>query len=425
MLHLFLAVHLISIVIAVCNAVKINTLPAELWHRTLTFVDMEHPQSANLPLLNRRTYQFYEPDYTAISRLESIIYAIKDVNAIVDYKLVWNLSKQVQLSSVPVIETRYHETCMFVDQLSGRSLKVYFVNPKARHLMHALGCRSINMHEYNAMTLDDDNINITESGKQKLRLLLLASKASQPFQTAVLDLSGEQEQAEHNDVDAVISNYMQIESMRNSPGFMIWIWSNFPWLASPERCFFHTHSHLLYFDCLYEFLWSRYHHEFGFPPFESRRYISDFDDKELLKKREFVQYLMDKYRFRIHRQFNVTKREMVDWFEMTSAYPSTEHEDTWKNLRFATMDLFWNIAQAERLNELLMPDNPTLSNEFMTTYILSIIDEGVFDINAHLPYDGIPFVERVIARLVYFNYKENTDDAYRLKELLQAMLYRF
>ena len=311
----------LSIGIEYCNTLNTSNLSEELWHRTLSFVDMKDPKTSHLPALNRRTYQFYDSDYATINQLESIIYGMNHINQTVDYELVWRLSKQLQLSSVEIIRQRYNQVYNYVShQLLAaapsqqNTPNMYFVNPNARHLMHALGYRSISIHEYNAMTLDDDvfviNINITESGKQKLRLLLLASKATQTFETAVLDLSKE----EMNDPRAHELAYMKMEQVVNTASRSIWIWSHFPWLAAPQYSWvFHTHSFLLYFGCLYDFLWSRYHHEFGFPEFHSVRYISDFDDEELLEKLKFVKYLMDKYRFRLHRQFKVTKREIIRW----------------------------------------------------------------------------------------------------------------
>lgn len=171
-----------------CDALNVSNLPEELWHRTLTFVDMTDPQSAYFPTLNRRTHQFYRTDYTAIRLLELHVNAIKDINDVIDYDVIWRLSRQIQLSGIASIEKRYHKVCKYVNRLlRGSGQYINYISPKERQLMHALGYRSISIHEYNALTLNDDGINITESGKQKLRLLLLASKASQQFMTAELD----------------------------------------------------------------------------------------------------------------------------------------------------------------------------------------------------------------------------------------------
>ena len=140
------------------------------------------------------------------------------------------------------------------------------------------------IHEYDAITLDDDTINMTDGGKQKLKLLLLASKASAPFATAILNLSRE----EMDDPEAQTLCYTQMELVTNVAGCPRWIWSHFPWMSSPETSIYYTETYKFYFFCLYEFLWSRYHHEFGFPDFDSVRYLSDFDDEATSKKLKFV-----------------------------------------------------------------------------------------------------------------------------------------
>ena len=299
--------------------------------------------------------------------------------------------------------------------------------------MHALGYRSISIHEYNAMTLDDDvfviNINITKSGKQKLRLLLLASRASQPFQSAVINVS--ENGTSNSNSCSPGSAYVQMEEVRNTAGCTVWIRSHFPWLAAPECSYFNTYSHELYFGCLYEFLWTRYYHEFEFPPFGSVRYISDFDDDETLKELEFVEYLMDKYRFRIHQPFNVTKRKIIRWMNDDHLSGSTGNVEAdkwlmsmWNTVQLAQNSICWTISEAERLNKLLMAEFHELCEEFMTEYVLAILGDGVFDINSQLALEEILFVDNVILRLIGFNLEKDSAAAMKLTEIFSAIRNR-
>ena len=138
--------------IITCSAVNVTDLPDELWHRTLTFVDMKHSEALHLRTLDRRTRRFYASDYTAMRRLECIIYSLESINQTVDYDLIWTLSKQIQLSSVGAIQLRVIQIQRYVvTRILGKHMRL---NSKARKFMHALGFSSITIPEYNTLSLD-------------------------------------------------------------------------------------------------------------------------------------------------------------------------------------------------------------------------------------------------------------------------------
>ena len=66
-----------------------------------------------------------------------------------------------------------------------------------------------------------------------------------------------------------------------------------------------------------------------------------------------------------------------------------------------------------------MADCIELNEEFMTEYVLDILDEGAFDLKNILE-DEILFVETVIVRLIGYNWKRNTEAAIRLTLILHS-----
>ena len=103
------------------------------------------------------------------------------------------------------------------------------------------------------------------------------------------------------------------------------------------------------------FLWTEYHHEFGFPKYDSLFFISELDDEEMVKKVEFVKYMMDNYRLRIHETFSESKMEIWRWMEqyvqtIQSNDTDVEMETMWMNVRTAQRSLYWTLAEAVRLN---------------------------------------------------------------------------
>ena len=275
---------MIALEITACLSVNISNLPDELWQRTLTFVDMRQSDAADLRTLDRRTYRFYDPDYVAVHRLESTIYSLESINDTVDYDMIWTLTKQIQLSSIGDVQLRAIRVHRHVVTGILAEQTLFDETPKARRLMHALGFRSISIHEYNDLTLDVDHWNITESGKYKLKLLLLASRGSEPFLTAMLNGTMAM------DEPASMHTYNHIVNMHDSAGFPVWVWYHFPWIAAPANSCYQTHTFLLYFGALYEFLWTRFHHEFGFPKYDSMFYISDLDESDTVKQLDFVKF---------------------------------------------------------------------------------------------------------------------------------------
>ena len=89
----------------------------------------------------------------------------------------------------------------------------------------------------------------------------------------------------------------------------------------------------------------------------------------------------------------------------------------WMNVRSLQRDLYWTITEAERLNKLLMADDYMLSEEFMTEYVLALLEKGVFSIDSQLLPKDTPFVEAVIVRLIAFNWKRNRIAAMKLTQL--------
>ena len=400
------------------------------WQRRTPFAIMQDPESPRRRSWYGRTFRFYDPDYVAIHRLESIIYNLNNINDTVNYEYIWSLSKQIQLSGFGVLSNRIMKLYLTVCKHIVREQQVFYENPKARKLMHALGFQSITIHEYNALNLNDDEqinkMNITQSGIKKLKLLLLASRGSENYLTAVMNASNVFQQS----ADIQERAYNQISSTHSSAGVPVWIWSNFPWLAAPEFTYFPTHTFLLYFGALYEFLWTRYHHEFGFPDYDSMLLIG-YDNKELVKKMDFVKYLMDRYRLRIHQKFSESKRETPRWMEQYAQ--QKEYSDTkldassrwtnsiqlmWMNVKMAQRSLCWALAEAVRLNELLMPDNEALTNQFMTEYVLAITEGGFLKI---MWSKEIPFVRRIIRGLIDFNEPRDSGATFRLQEILRLI----
>ena len=430
-LTILVFVYIILITINVCRAVNVKHFP---WERMLSFVDMRYSDTAHFRLVNRRTCRFYESDYVAMYNLESIIYNLESINSTflywrnlapyqVNYDDIWSLSKQIQLSCVGDISRRIQKLCQFVCKHILKSQRVFFENPKARKLMHALGFKSITIHEYNALNLNDDEhirkLNITESGIKKLKLLLLASRASENYLTAVLnESSGFQQSA-----DLQEREYNQIVSTHNIAGFSVWIWSNFPWLAAPESTYFPTYTSLLYFGALQEFLWSKYHHEFGFPEYDALFFISELDDEEMVKKVQFVKYMMDRYRYRIHETFRESKMEIWRWMEqyvqeIQSNDTGAEVKIMWINVRTAQRSLYWTLAEAVRLNKLLMADDEVLTNQFMTKYVLSILESCTLEITSR---KEVPFVRETIMKLIKFNGPQEKENALTLREILRTI----
>ena len=357
--------------------------------------------------LIQRTFRFYDPNYEAMHKLESIIYNLEDTNGTVNYDSIWSLSQQIQFSTIGAIRKRFNRLDQFVCKHILKEKGIFF-NPKARKLMHALGFQSITMHEYNALNLNDDEqihkMNISQSGTQKLKLLLLASRGQENHLT--VDLSG------YSDVN-------EISSTHNIVGALLCIWSNFPWLAALASTF-QTQTVLLYFGALYDFLWNRYHHEFGFPPFDSM----------LVNEMEFVKYMMDRHRLRIHEKFSESKKKTFRWMEehaQQQDYSETNLGATsmwmkkirfmWMNVREAQRSLFWALKEAVRLNELLMPGDEVLANQFMTEYVLAITEGGILRITWS---EERPFLTRIIKKLIRFNVQE-TETTLRLREILRAV----
>ena len=414
---------IISVAICCCKAVNASQVPDELWQRVLSFVDMKHSNSAIIQTLDRRTFRFYDPDFVAIHNLESIIYKLESINDTADYHDIWSLSKQIQLSSIGIIAKRFDKLCQFVcDRLLSKQ-RVFYENRNARKLMHALGFKSIGIHEYIFLNLNDDEqirkLHLTKSGIKKLKLLLLASRGSVDYLTAVLnDSKGISVSQQSADIQE--HAYNQIAGTHNFNGDPLWIWFNFPWLAAPDFTYFPAHSFLLYFGALYEFLWKRYHHEFGFPKYHSMFYISDFDDKDLVQKMEFVKYLMDRYRFKVHEKFSETKRETLRWMDQYT--PPAAGTSMWLNVKTAQRSLFWTLAEAVRLNKLLMPRDEVLANQFMTAYVLEIAGTtggGILAINLHPKQ--IFFVETLIKQLIEFNGPDDPKTDKRLRGILRVI----
>lgn len=397
---------------AVHRAVNIGNLPTELWHRTLSFVDMKDPEAGNLRSLDLRTYQFYYPDYAAIHRLESIIYRSGfGWSSTVDYELIWNLSKQIQLSRIGDIKRRGIQVHRYVIGRISEQHAIFLHYPEARRLMHALGMRSISIHEYDALTLDVDHMNLTESGKQKLKLLLLASRGSEYFLTAVLNVRNS---------SSSFHVYNQIVCMPNPAGFPVWMWFHFPWISAPEMTYYQSHSFLLYFGALYEFLWTRFHDEFAFPEYDSMFYVTDLDDDELVKKVDFVKFMMDRHHFRIHEKFSDSKKEMVRWMDRC-LYSKTDRRIVpgWVRVKRAQKSFFWIISEAVRLNELLMSANETLSDQFLMEYILSV--SAQCGLNLNMRPEQILYIETVITHLMDFNGDNNAVANAKLRDILRVI----
>ena len=448
---LFLTVWLFFTTITFCNAINSEHFP---WERMLSFVDTRYSDPVHLRSLNRRTFRFYDPDYVAMHKLESIIYNLKDINDTVNYDYIWSLSKQIQLSSIGAIHKTFDRLDEFVCKHILKEQRTFYETPKARKLMHALGFQSISMHEYNALNLNDDEqirrLNLSESGIKKLKLLLLASRGSENYLSAVLNTSSDGNVSGNVSGDvsqqsAVIQkrayNEMSIcyPITHNIVGNPVSIWSNFPWLAAPASPHFFTYvpvqTHLLYFDALYDFLWTRYHHEFGFPNFDSM-FVRSVDDEELVKKVEFVKYIMDRYRLRIHEKFSESQEDTFRWMEGYVQQELQELNETnqamlgatpewinslrlmWMNVRTAQRSLFWALTEALRLNQLLMPDDVVLIHQFMTEYVLAITEAGFLKISSK---EEIPFVNQIIMELIDFNGPQEMQTTLRLREVLRVI----
>ena len=399
---------------------------------------MRYSDQTSLRSLSRQAFRFDDPNYAALYRLESIIYYLKGINDTVNYELIWSLSKQIQLSSVGYIKKRFDRIDQYVCKHILKEQRVFYENPKARKLMHALGVQSITMHEYNALNLNDDEqinkMNISENGTKKLKLLLLASRGSENYLTA--DLNGSSDgHVSQQSVDIQTRAYNEVINTHNIVGVPVWIWANFPWLAAPAATrfpiYFPSQTFLLYFGALYEFLWTRYHHEFGFPNFDSMFFLSD-DDEELVKKVEFVKYMMDRYRLRIHEKFRESQKETFRWMEeydqqvlpdlseTNSDVTSAWLKSMWMKVRARQQrSLLWTLTEAVRLNQLLMPDDVLLTNQFMTEYVLAITGEGtILKISSERE---IPFVSKIIMELIDFNGPQETQTTLRLREILREI----
>ena len=402
------------------NAVNSEHFPLE---RILSFVEMRYSDSARIRSLSRRTFRFYDPDYVAMDKLESIIYDLESINDTVNYDDIWSLSKQMQLSSISDISKRVLKLCQFICKYILKEQRAFLENPKARKLMHALGFQSITIHEYDALNLKDDEqiqkLNISESGIKKLKLLLLASRGSENHLTAVLNDSDVFQQSAHLQQRA----YNEISSTHKLRAVPLWIWSNFPWLAAPAGTYFPAYTSMLYFGALHEFLWRRYYHEFGFPKYDSTYFISNLDDEDLIEKIEFVKYMMDRYRLRIHESFSESKRETLQWMEeyVLRIGPDDIALDvgtSWMSVKQAQRCLYWTLTEAVRLNELLMPDEEVLTNQFMTEYVLAITEGIILKITSR---KQIPFVRKIIMDLIDFNGPEEIEKTLRLKEILKLV----
>ena len=398
-------------IIVVCKGSKAANDKLHPLAPITSFVDMKDCDTAYPQLLGRRTSLFENSDFLAMHNLESIIYNLKNINDTVNFDLIWSLSKRIQFSSANAIEERFQKLCQFVEEHILSEKLVFFNNPKARNLMHALGFKSIGIHEYNALNLYDDEhickLSITDSGIKKLKLLLLASRGQENHLTAVLSDSIVFQQS----TDIQEREYNKISSTHNIANVPVWIWFNFPWLSAPKGARFASHTFILYFGALYEFLWTRYHHEFGFPKYDTI-FRAELHDQDMVKKIEFVKYMMDRYRFRIHDMFSESKRDTLRWMEQY--VQQIGPNDTNLEVRTAQRSMWWVMAEAVRLNKLLMSDDDTLSNQFMTHYVLAIAEEGVLTVM-------MPFVRRIIQELIKFNGPGDNETTLRLRVVLRRI----
>ena len=276
----------------------------------------------NAARMHTKTNKDYQDEIRTVHQLESIIADIRSINDSVSWSLVSNLTQKLQFSDLFIVKRRW-----MTDYIA----EIFYSNPeKFRRAMHAFGYKSITFTQFDSLSFDE--LSLSLDAKQKLKILIGCSRAMIPLISAALNQS-----------------YTKI----------IWVglcrvYFHFPWIRL-RRCFSRQakgYTNHLYLGYLMEFIWKRFHKEMNIPSQESIWYITRYDDE--YKQLQFLKLLMDRYHLRIDQKNAFWHRRMPG---LHGAY-----------------SFVWILDEANRLNDIFLPNNVSFKHQFMTEFIVDVAE---------------------------------------------------
>ena len=345
------------------ESAQLSDLPETLWFQTLSFVKR---LDTEIYRIDRKTYSFYESALRSMRWLETL-----DLSSAsqVDCQLVCNLTEQLNFE---------HLVTKRKQNLINKVLRASIANMTLHkhNLLNALGVESMDAVEYHQLTLHRmADINLTCAAKSKLKLLILASRATHYHQTSRLCAWAD-------------GNLMA--ELRNDAGYRIAILIHFPWISMPRGAAHWSGAYLLYFDFLFEFLWQRFSFELGLPRLESVCYVTHFDAD--WPRMAFLRYLIRSYRLKVGDP-DMSRVWRQNVFNATRFQSNDEHE-------FA-----WLVMEADRITKLalLHSDDWNLFNAFITDFVIQVSE--FVDLNGPCSADtpALRFVVDLLQKLIRYN----------------------
>ena len=229
---------LVALSISYCYAINLSDFPDELlFDGILSFIP-RHKHIKNILLINKRIYESYKSELSAIDTLETIIYGItceKDMIDI-DLSLISNLTKQLQFSEWYNNQKRSRLLYALVHSCGDRLCHEILDYQPLLDIFNAFNHRSISDHEYSTLSFDET---LNETNKHLLKLLILSSRGLMAQQTA-----------------KGIRNYDVFEAKEqqmSAYNLVIWIHVHFPWSSLGTNYFY-----IRYFSFLFPFIWDNF-----------------------------------------------------------------------------------------------------------------------------------------------------------------------
>ena len=339
---------------ALIRCSSVDQLPDPVWLQIIiSFVNRRSADSP-LPRIDRRTYSIFERHLVAIKALESCVFEIRrcaSANEPISEAIftpIANLSKQLRFEHL-VTDRKQRLINDILSESEHRRLTT-----TECHMLNAMGHRAMTLRECDALLYDEmSDINLPYRIKQKLKLLILSSRATHLRHTAIF---------EHGE------DGTQTHQVSNEAGYPLVIVTHFPSIACPtEGVANWGGAHLLCFSFLFEWLWDSFYEQMFLPRLEALPHITPFDTADTQRLR-FVQFLMDQRGLCVGDKASlaVWRREV---FNETRFTP--EHDEC---------EFLWLVMEADRICDALSYGD----NSFLLSCLLWLIVSCAFDwLNDH------------------------------------------
>ena len=318
--HVWLLVAVIMFWIDTVHCANFTELSMELIGKILSW----NPDR-NAARMHTKTNKDYQDEIRTVHQLQSIIFRIRDANDSVSWQLISNLTQKLQFSELFMTKRR---------SMTHHIADIYHSDsPKFRKAMHAFHYKSITHSQFDSLSFD--GLPLSPDAMEKLRILVGCSRAMIPSISADL-----------------WSN--ESHTMVTSIGFTR-VYLYFPWIRL-RRCFngqASCHRNGLYLGYLMEFIWSHFHKEMNIPSQESIWHINKYDDE--YKQLQFLKLLMDRYHLRIDQKDSFWNRWLFS--NATGVY-----------------SFMWILEEANRLNDIFLPNNISFKHQFMTEFTVNVIE---------------------------------------------------